>query len=89
MSNLKELKKNMDGKMTITDSFNIYELDLADVNNYTIQEIIDKLEKIKKEHEDKYDKIIIKFHDRSEFDNCLWPSLIIEGQNISSCKVIK
>lgn len=73
----------MDGKITITGEFNIQTLDLIyDIDGHTIQEVIDELEKIKKENENKYDKIIIRAVEYSDWDEHNWPVLEIEGQKI-------
>lgn len=71
----------MDGNMTITGECNIQTLDLMnDIDGCTIQEVINKLEEIKKENENEYDKIIIRVVEYSDWDECLWPVLEIEGQ---------
>lgn len=73
----------MDGNMTITGECNIQTLDLMnDIDGCTIQEVINKLEEIKKENENEYDKIIIRVVEYSDWDECLWPVLEIEGQKI-------
>jgi len=69
--------------MIITGTCNIQSVDLInDIDGCTIQEVINKLEEIKKENEKKYDKIIMRVNEYSDWDEHNWPIIEIEGQLI-------
>lgn len=54
--------------------------DLFEIQDMTIDEIIEFFQKIKEENKDKCSKITIDINDKSDWDECLWPELLIVGE---------
>jgi len=55
-------------------------IELLDIQSMTIDELINFLQEIKKENEKNYSKIIIDINDKSDWNKCRWPEILIVGE---------
>lgn len=70
----------MDGKIEIKGTRFIKTIDLCEIQSMTIDELIEFFQEIKKENEMRCSRITIDINDKSDWNECLWPEIVVVGE---------